>query len=212
LASSEGEQGAVIASLAGREWPDSATVEEADTHVLTDVGWQIVADAIELMALEVAPPGVGTAYRQAAEIKGDARNLNDNWDLIDRSTAEHMAIQNGIAATLEAYGLQPLSPSVGDPQFDLAAVVANRLLLVEVKSANDENKVQQARLGIGQVLEYRGELRARVRQPIEAVVVLGAPPLARSASAGREASVTVVGVSQFEQAVLIRHFGVARLH
>jgi hypothetical protein len=65
-----------------------------------------------------------------------------------------------LAEALLAQGLLPLSPAHGQPAFDLAWRIGDRLYVAEVKSLVLVNEAHQVRLGIGQVLDYAHSLGA----------------------------------------------------
>jgi hypothetical protein len=75
-------------------------------------------------------------------------------DLLDRGTTAHKDIQDALAAALEDYGIEPLSPQGGDPQFDIAWIQDDVAFITEVKSLTVANEERQLRLGLGQVLSY----------------------------------------------------------
>lgn len=78
---------------------------------------------------------------------------------LERSTRRHMELQDRVANALRARGISARGPVASGPQFDLGFVHDGTHYVVEVKTGAPAN-AQQARLGVGQVLEYRHVLRA----------------------------------------------------
>ncbi len=103
---------------------------------------------------------VGVSYRTAsAHVDAPPRELVADWANLDKATREHSDLQNEIAAALRSRSLEPQSPGLGEPQYDLVwRLPDGRVFVCEVKSAKSSNKSQQFRLGLGQVLEYRYRL------------------------------------------------------
>jgi hypothetical protein len=58
------------------------------------------------------------------------------------------------------------------PLYDLAYESRRRVTVIEVKSLPYDHAVSQLRLGLGQVLGYRYELRRRLRRPVRAIVAV----------------------------------------
>ena len=123
--------------------------------------------------------GFGVPYRRAGvDRPGGAEELPEHLaDLseLDRATKRHMDLQDRLADALRERGINPLSPSVGEPQFDLAFEHAGKGFLVEVKSG-DPVSTQQMRLGAGQLCEYRHQLRASTGTELQAVLLIESTP------------------------------------
>lgn len=104
------------------------------------------------------PASGGKAYvpppRNGPPPEPKVRVFEVDPDLLDRGTAAHKDIQDALTAALEAHGLEPLSPEVGDPQFDIAWIQDGVAFITEVKSLTEANEDRQLRLGLGQVLTY----------------------------------------------------------
>lgn len=94
---------------------------------------------------------------------------------LDRATKRHMDLQDRLADALRGRGIEPRSPAAWQPKFDLAFEHGGRRFVVEVKSG-DPVGVQQARLGAGQVLEYRHLLTEDDSTAMEAVLLFEAGP------------------------------------
>lgn len=74
----------------------------------------------------------------------------------DRSTQVHRSLENWLMQMVRDAGLEPLDPA-GEPFFDLAWRLGDRIVVCEVKSTR-VSQVHQIRLGLGQVLQYRAML------------------------------------------------------
>lgn len=109
------------------------------------------------------PPksAVGQPYVDKDERVATARA--EPWatdpDAVDRGLAAHRRLQNLIAAHLRASGLTPVDPRPGDPQFDVGWEAEGGVGIVEVKSLTEANEEAQLRLGLGQLLRYRQQMR-----------------------------------------------------
>jgi hypothetical protein len=77
----------------------------------------------------------------------------------ERALAAHAGVQNGLAEHVESIGFWPFSPTGDEPDFDLAWRRDNTLYVAEVKSLSGVSATHQLRLGLGQVLQYRTQLR-----------------------------------------------------
>jgi hypothetical protein len=80
-----------------------------------------------------------------------------------------------VSGALRALGIEPLSPSAGDPDFDVGWRIGEAWFVGEVKSLTAANEATQVRLGIAQLLEYRLVL-ARRHPTVRAVLVLERQP------------------------------------
>jgi hypothetical protein len=96
-------------------------------------------------------------------------------DVLDRGTAEHKRTQTAVSGALRAHGIEPLSPSPGDPDFDVGWRLGEAWFVCEVKSLTAANEATQVRLGIAQLLEYRHVL-ARRHPAVRAVLILERQP------------------------------------
>lgn len=99
----------------------------------------------------------GIDYRVVSEdtLSSRRRVFEVDPDLFDRATAAHARTQNALPDRVLAAGLVPLSPSPGDPPFDIAWIDGDDVRVVEVKSLTHQNEDRQIRYAIGQVLCYR---------------------------------------------------------
>ena len=103
---------------------------------------------------------IGTEYRAADEYASAATRDPFSVDpaLVERGCRGHAATQNALAAFLQARGIEPLSPSSPQINFDLGWRAADRFFVAEIKSCTNANIEKQLRLGLGQVLRYRSVL------------------------------------------------------
>lgn len=128
---------------------------------------------------DLTPLAFGVPYRRAGDRSAAGDELPERLiDLaeLDRATRRHMDLQDRFADALRDRDIRPLSPGIGQPQFDLAFEHAGTRFLVEVKSG-DPVSTQQIRLGSGQLLEYRHQLRDGADLEIRAVLLVeSAPP------------------------------------
>ena len=124
--------------------------------------------------------GIGSEYRQADADASVAQRDPFATDpaLVERGLRGHAKTQNELADFLRAGGIEPLSPAVGEPNFDLAWTIDAETWVAEVKSLTDANEEKQLRLGLGQVLRYRHLLQARGK--VRAVLVTEREPTDRS--------------------------------
>jgi hypothetical protein len=120
------------------------------------------------------PLEVGTVYRAADENASAATRDPFSIDpaLVERGCRGHAVTQNALAKFLRARGIEPLSPSSPEINFDLGWRSAGRFFVAEVKSCTNANVEKQLRLGLGQVLRYRSLLEDAVGGAVVAVVAL----------------------------------------
>lgn len=132
--------------------------------------------------LPPSPEGVApyliNHYREADEHVSVRAALAHSADpaLVERALAGHATTQNLLARAIRQAGLDPLSPGIDDPEFDLAWTSGEVVYIAEVKSVHDGNEESQLRLGLGQVLRYRHLLAAHWRRQVNPVLVLERAP------------------------------------
>jgi hypothetical protein len=97
-------------------------------------------------------------------------------DAIDRGLRSHAKIQNTTAHFLRKNGLEPRSPSRGEPLYDLAWTHEGTVWVGEVKSTTPENEERQLRLGLGQLLRYRQQL-SLLSGSVKAALIVERRPL-----------------------------------
>lgn len=127
-------------------------------------------DLVALLRLPELPPApeeiaghpervtsTGAAYRRADEdvAVSVAEPMPRDPALTERGLRGHRATQNALADALVEAGIEPLSPSSRDPDWDIAWRQDRTLYIAEVKSLTASNEERQLRLGLGQVLRYR---------------------------------------------------------
>jgi hypothetical protein len=79
---------------------------------------------------------------------------------LERALKAHIDTQNLVAQIIKESGYYPLSPDKS-PNFDLAWKSETTFWVVEVKSLPKGAEVSQIRLGLGQLLHYKEELRKK---------------------------------------------------
>lgn len=182
--------------LAARAWYTGGGVDSHVEHVLNQVllfdqgatgSFQQVHGTYSVTGKAVSS-GFGIPYRRAADEQrpeGDElpSHLVDLAEL-DRATKRHMNLQDRLADALRGRGIEPRSPAGWQPRFDLAFENGGKRFVVEVKSG-DPVGAQQARLGAGQVLEYRHLLGEGGSTEVEPVLLFETgPPYPWAALAG----------------------------
>lgn len=119
---------------------------------------------------------VGATYRAADENASAATRDPFSVDpaLVERGCRGHAVTQNALATFLRMRGIEPLSPSSTQINFDLGWRAAGRFFVAEVKSCTNANVEKQLRLGLGQVLRYRSVLEDKLGGSVVAVLALEA--------------------------------------
>jgi hypothetical protein len=104
---------------------------------------------------------LGDEYRPADEEAASAERDPFAIDpaLVERGIRGHAITQNALASYLRSLGLEPLSPRMEDPNFDIAWRNGERVFVAEIKSLTNANEEKQLRLGLGQVLRYAQQMR-----------------------------------------------------
>ncbi|MFC9975231.1 hypothetical protein ACFVH6_30485 [Spirillospora sp. NPDC127200] len=120
---------------------------------------------------------VGGAYREVNEdVVPAAATPTPNAELNGRNLRAHRRLQNQLAAELRARGIEPLSPSVADPDFDIAwRATSEHLTVCEIKSLTPSNEIAQLRTGLGQLLDYLDQLQHRAKA-VHGVLWIERPP------------------------------------
>jgi hypothetical protein len=116
--------------------------------------------------------GFGLPYRSGAHQSGTEDDIPQRLvDIanLERSTRRHMELQDQLAEALAARRIAAQRPVGWGPQFDLGFVYDGTHYVVEIKSGAPTS-AQQARLGVGQVLEYRHLLLAGDVDVVQAVL------------------------------------------
>lgn len=160
--------------------PSSLLVEAISLRVGETPGTGVVQVPSETPP-QPTPTG-GKVYvppaRQEQAGEPAARVFEVDPNVIDRGTTAHKDTQDALADTVRSHSLEPLSPSPGDPQFDLAWIDDDVAFIVEVKSLTSANEDRQLRLGLGQVLSYVHVLDWPAIQGARAVLAVESKPTA----------------------------------
>jgi hypothetical protein len=91
-----------------------------------------------------------------------ARPSAPDPDLAGRNLNAHRRLQNDLSRAAADRGLEVLSPTTVDPDYDLAwRSTDGHVTVCEVKSLTPANEVRQLRTGLGQVLDYHDQLTGR---------------------------------------------------
>ena len=149
-----------------------------------ETGGGPVREVIKFRLVPVTQPAtptrresVGTHYRPEDEtIEPVLGTPGDNPDAVGRGLRAHRRLQNRLAEAVKEAGLLPLSPQVGDPNFDLAWWEDDVLTVVEIKSLTKSNETPQLRSGLGQILDYAHLLRSR-GHTVRPVLLVERPPI-----------------------------------
>jgi hypothetical protein len=156
----------------------------------------------ERLARSSRRPAFSTAYRVADENTAAAPRdpFHVDPEAVDRSLRSHAATQNALAQAARARGLQPLSPGVTDPDFDIAWIESGTLVLAEIKSVTAGNEVKQLRLGLGQLLDYVDQARRSGRTVRGLLAIETNPSDSRWGDLCQEHGVTLVWPPEYHGA------------
>lgn len=153
-------------------------------------------DAIERVTADPDDaPQVGAEWREpwVSESDDSVRQIEVDVEVIERGLRGHVETERALGAALHTVEIAPLAPSGPDPKFDLAWIHRDTFFVAEVKSITDRNEERQLRLGLGQVMRYRSQLRAALKLPVVAVLVPERSPRDETwASACAEADVVLL--------------------
>jgi hypothetical protein len=128
-------------------------------------GFRPVEDAVATRLDALFPtssvPSLGTPYATPPRPSpvSPAEPFDVDPDLIDRALAAHHETVDRLARWVISRGFSPRLPIPGEPLYDLGWFEGDMLFVAEVKSITSANEEQQLRLGLGQVLRYREQLR-----------------------------------------------------
>ncbi len=165
-------------------WTGSATSHRGNNHKRIRIAVDLVTAPTDLRTLmrvlqvmDQPSASAGQQYREAkpnpAVRPGELFTFDP--EARERALAAHARTQNALAAYVRSRGWTPLSPTVDDPDFDLAWRVGSTVYVAEVKSLSGLNPTHQLRLGIGQVLHYRSQLKPTADSVI-GVLAVELPP------------------------------------
>lgn len=131
-------------------------------HIFEEISPTVAARVAAVFPGHVGVSAVGVRYTTPPAPSGVAAAdpFTQDPDLIDRGLLAHHEAVEALAKFVGIKGLVALVPtSSSGPQFDLAWFDGDTLYVAEVKSITSANEEKQLRLGLGQVLRYRHQLR-----------------------------------------------------
>ncbi|WP_437313103.1 EVE domain-containing protein [Sorangium sp. So ce385] len=177
---------------------------------VTPEQWEAVVAAAGGWPQQAPRPGhaqLGSTYRSANEtevltLRAPAEEVN--FEKIERGSHGHAKTQNALADFLRKHGIEPRSPSLDEPEYDLAWEMGSTTFVAEVKSITDANEERQLRLGLGQVLWYAHLLRARGRTVAPVLVAERMPRDPNWLEMCRVLGVQLVWPEEFTNAILER--------
>ena len=120
-------------------------------------------------------------------------------ETLDRALAVHRRMQNALARMARRHGHEVVRPAAGWPEFDLGWIERDTFTVVEVKSLDDVNEIQQLRYGVGQLLDYRQQLVARFRVVRSVLAVEGEPADSRWIAACKRIGIELVWPTTFSR-------------
>lgn len=156
-----GEFGEREAELAAhrKRGGDGVVIEVEDVAALLD-GVAVWAREPLSPPPEIDP--VGAPYRAPQAVTGVPTSLFERDPAaLERAFAGHAQTQNDLAAFLNRFGINALSPTTSIIQFDVAWEFAGSIWVAEIKSLSGQNEAIQMRLALGQVLDYAWRLEER---------------------------------------------------
>ncbi len=110
----------------------------------------------------VAAPRVGRAWKDlGTDMPARPGPADpDDPDRWGNGFVTHNETVNALAAAISAAGLAPLRAGPHEPDYDLAFLRGDELVVIEVKSLTESNEEHQLRQGLGQIARYRQLLAA----------------------------------------------------
>ena len=130
----------------------------------------VLAQLVVTRKLETRP----AATREIGELAEGSPVWEYDPSERDRATLEHRLLENWLISRVQEEGLTPLD-AVRGPQFDLAWMVGEALVICEVKTTSGD-EVKQLRLGVGQLLHYRAQVMRDAPGDIRAALLVGSEP------------------------------------
>ncbi|WP_447947654.1 hypothetical protein [Microbacterium maritypicum] len=138
--------------------------DDEDVVIPTQIAGEEVSTAEGSLKYKAADEGIHVSLPDGYTVS--------EYNALERAVRSHARLQNEVAAAGERMGLEPRSPRVGGPAFDLGLRDEHdTLFVVEVKSATPENVELQLRLGLGQVMIYAHGLRSERSTVIPVIAV-----------------------------------------
>ena len=122
-------------------------------------------------------PTLSSPYRQANEKPESSLPVPFQVDpnALDRGLAAHAETQNALAEWAADNRFKPISPGLGDPDFDIGWWDGDTFVVAEVKSLTSHNEARQLRLGLGQILDY-ADIVARSKAKARPVLTVEREP------------------------------------
>ena len=130
----------------------------------------VLAQLVVTRKLETRP----AATREIGELAEESPVWEYDPSERDRATLEHRVLENWLITRVQEEGLSPLD-AVRGPQFDLAWMVGETLVICEVKTTSGD-EVKQLRLGVGQLLHYQAQVMRDAPGDIRAALLVGSEP------------------------------------
>jgi hypothetical protein len=120
-----------------------------------------------------ADDGLGVPWRApwVTETEDRSRNVEVDAEIVERGLRGHVETEHALATTLRELGIEPRSPTAGEPNFDVAWTHGATTYVAEVKSTTNRNEERQLRLGLGQVLRFRSILSKALGRTVSAILV-----------------------------------------
>ena len=130
----------------------------------------VLAQLVVTRKLETRP----AATREISELADEGPVWEYDPSERDRATMEHRLLENWLISRVQEEGLHPLD-AVRGPQFDLAWMIGETLVICEVKTTGGD-AVKQLRLGLGQLLHYRAQVARDTPGNVRAALLVGSQP------------------------------------
>ena len=156
---------------------DQATAASEDDELIDSCVRVAAALSEFVLAQLVVTRKLETRPAATREV-GDLPDRSPVWEYDpserDRATLEHKLLENWLIAQVQGEGLSPLD-AVRGPQFDLAWMICETLVICEVKTTGGD-EVKQLRLGIGQLLHYRAQAVRDTGGKVRAALLISSEP------------------------------------
>lgn len=135
---------------------------------------------------EIGEGVLGGPLRPRAAVTRDAVELTTDMSALDAGTKAHEETVVALKAHLHQAGHLAQGPSRGSPLFDIGWHDGTRVFIGEVKSLRGTVQDQQIRLGIGQLLDYTHQLKARGQLVVPVLILECQPNSSRWATLAAE--------------------------
>ena len=150
--------------------PESDTLLTSCVSVAGALSEFVLAQLVVTRKLETRP----AATREISERAEESPVWEYDPSERDRATLEHRLLENWLISRVQEEGLSPLD-AVRGPQFDLAWMIGEALVICEVKTTSGD-EVKQLRLGLGQLLHYRAQVAQVTPGSVRAALLVGSQP------------------------------------